>query len=105
MQIGAVLSQSEVGADVGALRAYAQAVQELGYDFLVAADHVVGSDPAAHPDLERVYPIDSFLHEPLTLVRLPRRRRAPARLADQRRSSCPSARPCWPPSRPPRSTC
>ena len=67
MQLGAVLSQNELGGDVGGLRAYAQAVQDLGYDFLVAADHVVGADPAAHPDLPRVYPLDSILHEPFTL--------------------------------------
>jgi probable F420-dependent oxidoreductase len=67
MQIGAVLSQNEVATDVGGLRAYIQAVQELGYDFLVAADHVVGADPAAYPHLPRVYPIENFLHEPLAL--------------------------------------
>ena len=67
MQLGAVLAQNGLGTDVGGLRAYAQAVQDLGYDFLVAADHVVGADPAAHPDLPRVYPLDSVLHEPFAL--------------------------------------
>ena len=67
MQIGAVLPQGEIGADVAGLRAYAQAVQDLGYDFLVASDHVVGADPAAHPQLDRVYSIESFQHEPLAL--------------------------------------
>jgi probable F420-dependent oxidoreductase len=67
VQIGAVLAQSEVGPDVAGLRDYAQGVQDLGYDFLVAADHVAGTDAAAHPELDRVYSIDSFLHEPLTL--------------------------------------
>src|SRR5579885_2857123 len=66
MQLGAVLSQNEI-SDLGALRDYAQAVQELGYDFLVAADHVVGSEAGAHPELERVYPIENVLHEPLAL--------------------------------------
>jgi probable F420-dependent oxidoreductase len=66
MQTGAVLAQNEVG-DPGAIRAYAQAVKGLGYDFLVTADHVVGADPAAYPELERVYPLTSVLHEPLTL--------------------------------------
>jgi len=42
VQLGAVLSQNEIG-EVSALRDYAQAVQELGYDFLVNADHVVTS--------------------------------------------------------------
>jgi probable F420-dependent oxidoreductase len=67
MQIGAVLSQNDIGADVGALRAYVQAVEGLGYDFLVTADHVVGADKAAYPELERVYPLESVLHEPFAL--------------------------------------
>lgn len=67
MEIGAVLSQNELGADVAGLRDYAQSVQDLGYDFLVTADHVVGADPAAHPDLARVYPIENILHEPFAL--------------------------------------
>ena len=67
MQLGAVLSQNEIGADLGALRSYAQAVQDLGYDFLVVADHVVGADPADHPELARVFPLDATLHEPFAL--------------------------------------
>jgi probable F420-dependent oxidoreductase len=67
VQLGAVLSQNEKG-EIAALRDYAQAVQDLGYDFLVVADHVVGSDAAAHPELERVFPIDNLLHEPFALL-------------------------------------
>ena len=67
MQTGAVLSQNELGPELSALRDYAHAVQDLGYDFLVTADHVVGSDAADHPELDRVYPIDNYLREPLML--------------------------------------
>jgi probable F420-dependent oxidoreductase len=67
MQLGAVFSHGEIGADVASIRDWAQAVQDLGYDFIVVWDHVVGSDPAAFPDLPRVFPIDSWVHEPLTL--------------------------------------
>ena len=67
VQIGAVLSQNEFGADISGLRDYAQAAQDLGFDFLVTADHVVGSEAAAHPELERVFPIENYLHEPLAL--------------------------------------
>src|SRR5688500_10411693 len=67
MQVGAVLSQGEVAGEVAQLRDYAQAVEGLGYDFLVTAAHVVGSDAAAHPELERVYSIDSLLHEPFAM--------------------------------------
>jgi probable F420-dependent oxidoreductase len=67
VHIGAVLPQTEVAPDLGALRAYAQSVQGLGFEFLVTADHVVGSDQKDHPELDRVFPIDIYLHEPLTL--------------------------------------
>lgn len=67
MQIGAVFSHGELGGDVSSLRDWAQAVQDLGYDFVVVSDHVVGADPAGYPELERVFPIESRLHEPLTL--------------------------------------
>lgn len=67
MRFGAVISQSELGPDLATLRDYAHAVQDLGFDFLVTADHVVGADPKDHPELERVYSIDSYLREPLML--------------------------------------
>jgi probable F420-dependent oxidoreductase len=67
VQIGAVLPQSELGTDVRALRDFAQSVQDLGYDFLVASDHVVGADAADHPQMERVQPLESINHEPLSL--------------------------------------
>ena len=49
MQIGVVFPQTEIGADVGGVRAYPEAVQALGYEHVVAADHVLGADPAGHP--------------------------------------------------------
>src|SRR5262249_46852834 len=67
MQLGAVFSHGEIGTDVASIRDWAQAVQDLGYDFVVVSDHVVGSDPAAFPDLPRVFPLDTRLHEPLAL--------------------------------------
>ena len=67
MQIGAVLPQNELGTDVSVLRDYAQAVQDLGYDFLVASDHVVGAEAVDHPEQERVQPLESVNHEPLSL--------------------------------------
>jgi probable F420-dependent oxidoreductase len=67
LQIGAVLSQNELGPETAAISDYAQAVQDLGYDFLVTADHVVGADAADHPELSRVFSIDSYMREPLLL--------------------------------------
>ena len=67
VQTGAVLSQAELGPDLASLRDYAQAVQDLGFEFLVTADHVVGADAKDHPELDRVFSIDAYLREPLML--------------------------------------
>ena len=44
MQLGVVFPQTEIGADPGAVREFAQAAEELGYDHLLAYDHVLGAD-------------------------------------------------------------
>lgn len=49
MRIGVVFPQTEIGADPGAIRTYAQEVERLGFTHLLAYDHVLGADPAAHP--------------------------------------------------------
>ena len=48
MKIGVVFPQTEIGADAGAVRLYAEAVSELGYDHILAYDHVVGADTRVH---------------------------------------------------------
>jgi probable F420-dependent oxidoreductase len=67
MQIGAVFPQTEIGADVGALRAYAVRVEELGFAHILAYDHVVGADPAVHSPWRGPYDINTTFHEPLVL--------------------------------------
>jgi probable F420-dependent oxidoreductase len=49
-RLGAVFPQTELPADRGAVRAYAQAVADLGFHHVVAYDHVVGADPSLHPE-------------------------------------------------------
>jgi probable F420-dependent oxidoreductase len=65
MQIGAVFPQTAIGADVGALRAYAQAVDGLGYAHLLAYDHVVGADPEVHAPWQWPYDVHTTFHEPI----------------------------------------
>ena len=45
MKVGAIYPQTELGGDVGAVEAFAQAAEEMGYDHLVIYDHVLGADP------------------------------------------------------------
>jgi probable F420-dependent oxidoreductase len=65
MKIGAVFPQTEIGADAGAVRAYAQRVEELGFSHVLAYDHVVGADPQVHTGWNGPYNLDSTFHEPL----------------------------------------
>ncbi len=67
MQIGVVFPQTEIGGDVGAVRAYAEGVASLGYSHVLAYDHVVGADPAYHPGWAGPYNVDSTFHEPFVL--------------------------------------
>ena len=68
MKLGAVFPQTEITADVGAVTAYAQAVEALGYAHLLAYDHVLG----AHPDrfegrFRPPYNHETPFHEPFVL--------------------------------------
>src|ERR1700741_2994037 len=67
MQTGVVFPQTELGGDVRAVRAYSQAVEELGYSHLLAYDHVVGADPAIHQGWAGPYDVHTTFHEPFVL--------------------------------------
>jgi probable F420-dependent oxidoreductase len=67
MHIGVVFPQTEIGADVGAVRAYALRVEELGYQHVLAYDHVLGADPAVHAGWQGPYDVTTTFHEPFVL--------------------------------------
>ena len=64
MQIGAVFPQNEVGEDPGAVREFAQAAEDLGYDYLIFYDHVLGADTASRPNWAGPYTAADPFHEP-----------------------------------------
>lgn len=45
MKLGAVFPQIEMPADPIAIRDYAQAIEGMGFDYLLAYDHVLGANP------------------------------------------------------------
>src|SRR5712691_6147052 len=49
MKLGVIVPQKEIGLDVGALRACAQGVEDLGYHHLVAFDSVLTENPWHEP--------------------------------------------------------
>ena len=67
MQLGAVFPQTEIGADPGAVRDYAQAAESLGYEHLLVFDHVLGADPSKREQWERPYSHTDTFHEPFVL--------------------------------------
>ncbi len=67
MRFGVVFPQTELGGDPGAVRAYADAAAGLGYEHILAYDHVLGADAAVHKDWEGPYDLSSTFHEPFVL--------------------------------------
>lgn len=67
MLVGVTFPQTEIGADPGGVRAYAEAVAALGYTHLLAYDHVLGADRAVHRGLQGPYGLEDPFHEPLVL--------------------------------------
>ncbi|MCH7718467.1 MAG: LLM class F420-dependent oxidoreductase [Chloroflexi bacterium] len=69
MKLGVIFPQTEIGDDPIAIRDYAQAAEQLGYQHLLVFDHVLG----AHPErFERLgfrppYTHETLFHEPFVL--------------------------------------
>jgi probable F420-dependent oxidoreductase len=79
VRLGVVFPQTEIGADPGAIRAFAQAVEAAGFDHLVFYDHVVGVDSIARPGWAEMahrdgatsakpYDVDDAFHEVMVMM-------------------------------------
>ena len=67
MKYGVVLPQTQIGADPTVLRDYVQAAEGMGYDHLLAYDHVLGANPdRAGWESGRPYNYEDMFHEPFT---------------------------------------
>ena len=53
MRFGVIFPQTEIGTDTAVIRDYAQAAESLGYQHLLAYDHVVGANTASRPNRSR----------------------------------------------------
>jgi probable F420-dependent oxidoreductase len=67
-RVGAIFPQTELGGDPGAVRAWTQAVTELGYSHIAVFDHVVGADRKVHQGWDRPYDVDTTFHEVMVLL-------------------------------------
>jgi probable F420-dependent oxidoreductase len=67
MKLGMILPQIEIGNDPAIIRDFAQAAEDLGFDHLVAFDHVLGANAASRSDWKGPYShVDGF-HEVFVL--------------------------------------
>lgn len=67
MRVGVVFPQTELGGDAGAVRAYGERIEELGFTHILVYDHVVGADPAVHTGWSGPYDVHTTFHEPLVM--------------------------------------
>ena len=70
MKIGIGIPEQRIGFEPAVLRDFAQAAEELGFDYLTCVDHVLGTEHANRtPPFPPggIYTEKSVFHEPLTL--------------------------------------
>jgi probable F420-dependent oxidoreductase len=69
MKFGAVFPTTEIGSDPIAIRDWAQAAEQLGYDHMITYDHVLGAEHAKRePALAGPYTEHDAFHEPMVLL-------------------------------------
>ncbi|MDQ7026729.1 MAG: LLM class F420-dependent oxidoreductase [Anaerolineae bacterium] len=67
MKTGVVFPQTEIGSDPQQVRDYILAVEDMGFDFLLAYDHVIGANPDREGSWKGPYTHEHQFHEILTL--------------------------------------
>jgi probable F420-dependent oxidoreductase len=67
MKIGVVFPQTEIGNDPGAIKAYAEAVEDMGFTHLLVFDHVLGANPERPGGWKGPYTYRHAFHEPFVL--------------------------------------
>ena len=67
MKLGVVFPQTEIGSDPGAVREYAQAAESMGYNHILAFDHVLGANSESRPEWSGAYRHTDAFHEPFVL--------------------------------------
>ena len=66
MRLGAVFPQTESGTDVAAIKEYVQSVEAMGFDHILAFDHVLGANASNRPGWSGAYQHTDSFYEPIT---------------------------------------
>jgi probable F420-dependent oxidoreductase len=68
MKYGVSFPQGQSMFEPGAVRAFAEAVEGLGYDYITMSDHVMGADITNRPDWTLPHTVDKPSREPLIVM-------------------------------------
>ncbi len=68
MKFNISFPQDNAMADPGAVREFAQMVDESGFDHLTVSDHVLGANPASRPNWTGRYTVDDPFREPMVML-------------------------------------
>lgn len=68
MKVGVTFPQSDLALHAGGVRAWAQAVEELGFDHILLYDHVLGADRSARPGWDGFHGSEDQFHEVMVLL-------------------------------------
>jgi probable F420-dependent oxidoreductase len=68
MRIGVAFPTTEIGTDPAAIRDFAQAAEDLGYDHITIIDHVLQAAKPAGDDWRAYYSRDNMFHEPMVTL-------------------------------------
>lgn len=66
MEFGVTFPQTDIEANPEGIRTYAETVEEIGYEHVLAYDHVLGVDPP-HDEMDRPYDYTDQFLEPFVL--------------------------------------
>ncbi len=68
MKLGVVFPQTAIGNDPVAIAEYVQAIEDMGYDYLMTYEHVLGANPAHYNDGRYfIYTHEDAFHDPFVL--------------------------------------
>ena len=67
MKLGVVFPQTEIGDDQDRVAVFATTAESLGYDHIIAYDHVLGASTKNRPDWQGPYTDKSMFHEVFVL--------------------------------------
>ena len=67
MKLGAVFPQTEISSDPIAIKEFAQGAEQLGFDYILCYDHILGARADAYPEQKFIYTLEDNFHEPFVL--------------------------------------